>query len=536
MISPTPTQTAAIKARAGQREFERGVDLHRISGFLTRRQYGKTTNAARISLKKMMRTAGHTVVFGSVKLDLGREIVRKESEQMQKAFRRIGEMAAQAGTMLALVNADTGKELESQKPKEPGKLLISAEDFAELYESSKLEFRLYHSRTIYSRTKVVALTPDAVGETGDLILDEVGRVKKFREVWEAVKPIISSNPTFRCLLTTTPPPDDTHYSFELLAPPLNHEFPVNPKGNWYRSELGVWILRVDAFDAAADGVPLYDDDTGAVITPEESRRKESDKDAWDRNYGVKFVIGGTSVIGYQEMDTAQRRGVGQCQFFQIADDDDFAAALEWLAEHIKDGPAGIGVDWASSSKEGSNPTAVTVTEKDGDNEVQRAVFAWKAANPEVQIFRLGKIIETVNARPKGGRVRRVCLDATGQQLFCRVVAKELRHLAPIELVVMSETVELPGYDTPVSKKTYLGDLYVAKFADNRMTSPPERYYREDHRLPKKIKGLYVCDPAPDGKHGDTFDSGKLASKAVSSAGTSNFIQPAAVGGFKGGVL
>jgi len=63
------------KPRAGQIEFERGVDLHRVTGLVARRQYGKTTIAARIALKKMMRIPGHTVVFGSVKLDLGREIV-----------------------------------------------------------------------------------------------------------------------------------------------------------------------------------------------------------------------------------------------------------------------------------------------------------------------------------------------------------------------------------------------------------------------------------------------------------------------------
>ena len=95
--------------RAGQVAFEKDIDLHRISAFLTRRQYGKTTNAARISLKKMMRTAGHTVVFGSVKLDLGREIVRKESEQMSRAFQMIAASAAQSKMDMELADASTGR-------------------------------------------------------------------------------------------------------------------------------------------------------------------------------------------------------------------------------------------------------------------------------------------------------------------------------------------------------------------------------------------------------------------------------------------
>jgi hypothetical protein len=527
------TMSGALKMRAGQREFERGVDLHRITAFLTRRQFGKTTEAARISLKKMMRKPGHTVVFGSVKLDLGREIVRKESEQIQRAFKLTAEAAK--SSLLKLADAGTGKEIESRKD---AGAPLSLDDFAELYEAQRLEFRLYHSRSVYSRTKVVALTPDAVGETGDLILDEVGRVKKFREVWEAVKPIISSNPEFRCLLTTTPPPDDTHYSFELLSPPIGKELPICPKGNWYRSDLGVWVLRVTADDAYADGVMLYDDDTGAAITPEESRRRDPDKDAWDRNYGVKFVIGGSSVCGLIEIDTAQRRSLTdghRCGFFQVSDDMDFDVGLKFLQQNLGEGPVGIGVDWASSQKEGTNPTSVTVSEGEGEGEIQRVVLVWKASNPDLQRERLRRVVQTVNARPKGGRARKVAQDATGQQLFCRDVAKDLQGVVPVESVVMSESVELPAYDTPISKKTYLGDLYVAQLNDNRLTMPPERYIREDHRMPKKIKGLYVCEPASDGKHGDTFDSGKLASWALRRGGLTKAIA-SGVGAYVGGAL
>ena len=257
--------------RPAQQEFVLGMRRHRISGLLARRQFGKTTLSGLIALDKMMATPGHTVVFGSVKLDLGREIVRKEAEAMQRAIRMI---FAQASSLLDVVDALKERSVANFKP----------DDFAELYEAQRLEFRLWHDRTTYSRTKVVALTPAAVGETGDLILDEVGRVKNFREVWEAVKPIIASQPEFRLILTTTPPPDDAHYSFELLAPPIDAELPINARGNWYRSELGVRVLRVTAWDAAAGGLPLYDDETGAAVTPEESRAKDPAKDAWDRYY------------------------------------------------------------------------------------------------------------------------------------------------------------------------------------------------------------------------------------------------------------
>lgn len=495
----------AFKVRAGQLEFERGINDHRIAGFLTRRQYGKTTEAARIALKKMMRTPGHTVVFGSVKLDLGREITRKESEAMQKAFSVIAQQAAAAKAQLDVVD-DRGRSVAQ----------VHMDDWADLYESSKLEFRLYHSRTIYSRTKVVALTPEAVGETGDLILDEVGRVKKFREVWEAVKPIISSNPAFRCILTTTPPPDDTHYSFELLAPPLDAELPVNPKGNWYQSELGVWVLRVTAWDAYADGVMLYDDDTGAPITPDESRRRDHDKDAWDRNYGVKFVFGGTSACGIPQIDSAQRRGVGQCGLFRIDTDLDFDSALHFLTSHLTEGPVGLGWDLATTTKESSNPSAFTVLEQRGVELIARAVFTWKLSDPDVALERARRIALAVKARKEGGPARRLCVDATNERYFAETVRKELAALLPVELVIGSETIELPGREETITMKQYLGSQLVAELDDNHLWLPPERYLREDWRLVKKEKGQFVCDPDVDGKHGDTFDGTKLALRALRS--------------------
>jgi hypothetical protein len=140
-----------LRVRAGQREFELGVELHRVCGLLARRQWGKTTVASRIALKKMMKTPGHTVIFGSVKLDLGREIVRKESAEIQKAFLLLAEMAKKAKAKLDMVEDGSDKSIA----------LLDADALAGIYEAQRLEFRLYHSNSVYSRTKVVALTPDA---------------------------------------------------------------------------------------------------------------------------------------------------------------------------------------------------------------------------------------------------------------------------------------------------------------------------------------------------------------------------------------
>ncbi|HEX4085909.1 MAG TPA: hypothetical protein VHY22_13430 [Chthoniobacteraceae bacterium] len=493
----------AFRVRSGQQEFERGVKRHRVSGLLARRQFGKTTIAARIALFKMMKTAGHTVVFGSIKLDLGREIVRKEADALQKAFRL---MASNA--QLQMVNGQTGKALPAA---------LSADDFAELYEATRLEMRFYHSDSVYSRTKVVALTPDAVGETGDLILDEVGRVKNFRDVLEAVMPIIASNPEFRVIYTTTPPPDDTHVSFELLAPPIGAELPVNPCGNWYKSELGVWVLRITAEDAYADGVALYDDDTGAAITPAESRARAFDKDAWDRNYGCKFVMGGTSACGLMQLDTAQRRGIGECQFFSVGSDAEFDLAMTSIASKLGSGPVGGGWDLATTTKATSNPSSFSIVEGRGVEKIFRGIINWKTADPDVALERATKAVQMVAARKEGGPMRRLCIDATNERYFAKTAKKELSGLIQVDLVIASETIDLPGSE-PMTMKQYLGGILVAELDDNHVLLPPDRYVREDWRMVRKEKGEFVCEPDASGRHGDTFDGAKLGVRALCGGG------------------
>ena len=75
-MSPPPP---VIQMRSGQRRLFQLVEQYRLLGFIARRQYGKTTTCANIALMKMMKHRDHTVIFGSAKLNLSREIVRKEA-------------------------------------------------------------------------------------------------------------------------------------------------------------------------------------------------------------------------------------------------------------------------------------------------------------------------------------------------------------------------------------------------------------------------------------------------------------------------
>ncbi len=495
---PEITRTV-IQLRKGQRRFVRMVDERRLAAFCARRQYGKTTLFSTIALKKMMKRKNHTVIFGSAKINLAREIVRKEAGVMQAAIASLREEASDKNR-LQVADSISGTV--------PDKL--NADDFASMFEAQRLEFRYYHSNSTYSRTKVVALLPDTVGETGDLMMDEIGRVRNFREVWEAVEPIISSDPTFRCLLCTTPPPDDTHFSFEMLAPPPGSNFPINPEGNIYRSEMGVYVLRVDAFDAYADGVPVYDSDEGKPLSPTEHRKLAHDKDAWDRNYGVKFVVGGTAACDLLRLSVAQERGVGKCQCFQIESDQDMADAILWVSKNLSPiAQIGLGFDVATTTKDTSNPSCISFMEKEGPEFLNRALLLWKTRDPDVAIERLGQAIRVVENR-KAGRARALSVDATNEKYFAEMVRKAFRAMLPVELVVASEAVDKPGLDKPTNFKQYLGSQYVGILEDNHLTLPPQAYVKLDHRLVRKDRGLFVCEPSPEGWHGETFDANKLA--------------------------
>ena len=515
-------QTGLVPMRAGQRNFFVGAKVKRVAAFKARRQYGKTTTFGKIAIYKMMKIQNHTVIFGSAKLSLATEIVRKQEQtfddfgsradiQREAAlFQHLADSSkpevAEAGQMLQVADGGTGLVPDR----------LTKDDFAELFEKRRLEFRIYHSPTSYSRTKVIALTPSAVGETGDMMADEIARIKNWREVWEAIEPIISSDPRFRLLLSTTPAVDDTHLSYEMLLQPAGLELPVRPEGNWFHSEFGIDVLRLTAYDAEADGVKLFDTNTGEPVSVAKHRAQSRDQEAWDRNYGAMDVVGGTGAIGLVEMNAAQIRGEGKCLHVEIKRDNDLDEALAWLRAKLGNGPVGCGWDLATTTKETSNPSSFTVTEKFGGAYIERLVLTWKTDSDMVQEARATAILKTIAGRADGGRCRRLCIDATNERLFAQRMKRELGRLCTVELVVGSESITPPGEEEAVNYKTFTGDQYMSLFRDGQIDAPPSVYLKEDHRMVKKEKGLFVCEPAPDGKHGDTFDSGKLSVHALNS--------------------
>jgi hypothetical protein len=277
---------------------------------LWRRQAGKSFTLACKALDRMMARPSHLCVFVSASIALGSEFVLKEALVWQDVLGKYRTMIERNGGELSVHEA--GKETRLSPD-------LDIDALGDLFEHSKLETRIWHDRTTYSRSRVVAPNPaTAVGWTGDIFMDEVGRIPELKAVCEAVGPIMSRRPEFIWWQSTTPPPDDSHYSFELFFPP-EMEFPVNGAGNWYLSKTGVDVHRADAWDVHAAGQPLYDLKTGLAQTPEESRAAAFDKAGWDRNFALKFLQGGSSVVGFGSLARARARGHGQCLAVSISD-------------------------------------------------------------------------------------------------------------------------------------------------------------------------------------------------------------------------
>jgi len=201
------------------------------------------------------------------------------------------------------------------------------------------------------------------------------------------------------------------------------------------------------------------------------------------------------------------------------DHPDFRRALELLRELLTNGPVGIGFDVASTTGETSNPSSITVTERLGGSErCQRLTLVFKSKKRKMMSGRLREIVRVVRQRPEGGPARRLCIDSSNERLAAEETKDDLSGAIPVELIAGGNNVvpKPPSYLDEINYKTYLGELYSTEVNEGRYVLAPDKYIKDDQRLPRKDQGRFVCTPEPDGKHGDTFDSGKLAEHALTS--------------------
>lgn len=497
-----------------QRELMKKFGTVGMIYFEARRQFGKTTTFAGISLKQMMKHPGRLVTFASASINVGKELIYKEAAVLADAMAAMKAEAEAAKMQIGLAEAG-GKEYAN----------IDIDGIADLFERSRLEMRLHHSRTVTSRTQIIAPNPaTARGFSGDVLIDEIGFIPDFAEVFEAMEPIASRDPSFRVLMASTPPPDESHLCYKIGLPPRGMSFEPCADGHWYRSEAGILCLRVDVFDAEAAGVRLFDLETRLPITAQEHRTRALDKDAWDRNYALKRVPGGLVAMPATAIDAAQMRGAENCLAFDLGtveegrEEAELARVVGMVQNVAEAGQWGAGYDIATTTNAKSNPSAFTLSQAKGGERHARLIVRWKSASPE-----FSKALVTracVTARKAGAGLEKVCVDASNERYFATQVRTALESGGfTCELVVSGETVENP--DNPKARmrmKEKTGMLLVNTATDRLLALPAEKWLRNDFLLPKKEKGLFVCDLDPAGNHGDTFDSTKLSLWALESGG------------------
>jgi hypothetical protein len=460
-----------------------------------RRQGHKTTTLAKRALKFMIKRPNCLVTFASASLLVGSEMIVREGQVMESAREKIWSDARALKAAFDQASADVEKTNLMLETNAEG---FKMDDFADLFERQKLEARVWHSRTEYSRTIIIAPNPaTARSWSGCVIVDEAGHIANLGELLEAMEPIMSADPEFRLLMAGTPPHDEAHFSYELTLPPEGATFSPDPSGHWYTSQAGLLVHRVDAWDAAAAGLKTFDPDTREAVTPEEHRARAMDRDAWDRNYALVFKPGGTAAISLNLLQHAMARGRGQGLF---AEDEPPAGWRDLLGN----GPIAIGFDPATTEKKMSNPSALAVVEQAGLSYIVRLVLVFKTADPETSRALLREVLDL----GPGRRARRVCVDASNERYFATGLKQELAGRVICELVVAGEKISRGGEEH--TYKTWLGSQLVHLMEDGLLALPEARYIKEDFRLVLRDRGGFDNQVDQQGRHGDTFDAVKLA--------------------------
>lgn len=471
--------------------YEREVLRSKARFFLSlwRRQGRKTTNMAKRALKKMMKRPNRLVTFCSASILVGKEMLVKESQVIQDTL-----MEWQRELVAAGLRGETNVDK------------FSLEDFQAMFQAGRIEAKFWHSKTTYSRTLIIAPSvATARGFSGDVMMDEIGFIPDFKDLWEAMEPIASSNPDFTIQMATTPPNDDGHYSYELAVPEEGTIFTPDAAGHWYRSQAGVMVHRADVYDTYAAGLKLYDLDTGGEISPQQHRLQALDREAWDRNYALIFKSGGTAAVSLAAIHVAMQHGRGQCVF---AED---AFPLGWR-DLLGDGKFALGYDVATTENGMSNPSSLTVMEQLGNDFFVRLKIIWKTADPDVARAMIREALELGGQR----RAKRLCIDASNERYFAVDIAKEFRGQVIVELVVSGESFQYGGQT--LNYKTYLGNQLINAIDDGHLILPESRYVKDDYRLVKRDRGGFATDTDSQGRHGDTFDSDKLALHGLISRG------------------
>lgn len=525
-----------------------GKSRRRIAGLYWARRARKSTTLGRLYFRDLSLAPRRVVIGCSASLLLGKELVGMTLTALEQAEI----LRAEAAALVAGVSSSAEKSSLKLKfaNSETGKVYggaLSPEDLTDLYQARKMELRLHFSASDYSRLLILAPNIATFRSYRALIgLDEFPYIPSnlAMDLVQSADAMMRDTPDRQLILAGNLSLGDKHPWFEMTMPGSitaateEEQFPARPEGHLYYGQTGMLIHRVALKDAYAAGHKLYDDE-GVAMSYADCEQSPQMRGGWDVSYGLGHKPGGACVVDLMALLQAMRAGVGKCHFVYVDKYSEFQRAAHLLRSVLGHGRVCLGMDVASTTGETSNPTSISVREDlGGASYADRLVVCFKEKKVAVMRERLGILLDIIEARPKGGKCRKLVIDASNERLAAEETADLLASRVDAELYLGGLTVSPrpAGYaekDGNVNYKTWTGDMESALLNGGRVLQPTSDYLKKDKRLVVKDSGRYLCTPDPlTGAHGDCFDSGKLAGLGfiLDDQSVGNFVPAAGVWG------
>jgi phage FluMu gp28-like protein len=364
-------------------------------------------------------------------------------------------------------------------------------------ENMRMEVRIKVDGKI-GRIIVLAANPrTARGFSGDLILDEFAFHEDSDAIWDAVEPIISSNPDYLCRIAST-----GNGRFNMFYRMANETSPYS-------------VSRIRRSEAWRMGLKIFDPATRREMTPDEARGAALDKASYDQNYECAFNDENMALLTNALIAACEYTDDASTTECHICRQDWSYDALEFL--RACKGPLGIGLDVGRTR----DITVITVGEKLGGVLFTRAILRISGMRLPEQLERLKPVLRMPN-------FGRLCGDATGLGLGLVEFAQEECGAYRAEAVQFASrerrTVQgVRQADSALVTELMALDL-LELFEASAIRIPCETALRESLRKPERItnaSGVRIAATRDEAGHADEFWSVALMVRALKGA-ASNF--------------
>jgi len=358
-------------------------------------------------------------------------------------------------------------------------------------ENMRMEIRIKVNGKV-GRIIVLAANPrTARGFSGDLILDEFAFHEDSAAIWDAVEPIISSNPDFLCRIASTG--NGRFNMFYRMAKESSH----------------YTVSRIRRSEAFKMGVQIFDPVTRRAITPAEARTAALDKASYDQNYECAF--------NDESMALLTNALIFTCEYSEAYSRECHICAQDWTPDALNflracKGPLAVGLDVGRTR----DITVITVGEKLSGVIFTRALLRISQMRLPDQLDRLRPILKMPNFGRLSG-------DATGLGLGLVEFAQEECGAYRAEPVQFSSREKrsvrgIQQADSALVTELMALDL-LEVFESRAIRIPCEMALRDSLRKPERITtaaGVRIAATRDESGHADEFWSIALMVRALKS--------------------